>query len=126
MKKDGFEIVESEIRREKAEALGRAGERLGRALQEVEAFRRRFLDAILAVQESDHDGSETVSALAERSLVEYARLCEGARALRHALIVQREAVGLWRHEDVERQYPSPGPLTLPKGTGGPENSRTPS
>lgn len=31
-------------------------------------------------------------------------------------IRQWEAVGLWKHDDVDRQYPLPGPLTLPKAT----------
>jgi hypothetical protein len=43
MKKPSFETVETEIRKEKAEALGRAGERLERALQELEAFRQECL-----------------------------------------------------------------------------------
>lgn len=43
MKKQGFEAVESEIRKEKAEALGRAGERLECALQALESFRRELL-----------------------------------------------------------------------------------
>lgn len=36
MKKVRFEAVESEIRKEKAEALGRTGERLERVLHELE------------------------------------------------------------------------------------------
>ena len=56
MKEFGFENVESEIRKEKAEALGRAGERLERALQELEAFRQEFLGLLAAAQESVHGG----------------------------------------------------------------------
>jgi hypothetical protein len=29
------------------------------------------------------------------------------RELRHFLIIQREAIGLRRHEDVDRHYPMP-------------------
>lgn len=50
----------------------------------------------------------------DRKLREYARLQLEAKQLRHALIIQRETVGLRRHEDVDRQYPLPGPLTLPE------------
>jgi hypothetical protein len=113
MKKPDWKTIESEIRQEKAEALGRAGERLEQALREVEAFRQEFLGSVHAAQASDLDGQEGVRARIERKLAEHARLCEQARALRHSLIIQREAVGLWKHEDVDRQYPLPGPLALP-------------
>lgn len=116
MKKCGFETVESEIRKEKAEALGRAGERLERALSELEACRQKFFVLLAAAGESVRDGEERFSRVVEDNLAEYFRLCEQARELRHWLIVQREAVGLWRHEDVERQYPLPLPLKLPMAT----------
>ena len=54
MKKRGFEDIESEIRKEKAETLGRAGECLERALQELEAFRQEFPGLLAAAQESVH------------------------------------------------------------------------
>ena len=108
-----FEAVELEIRKEKAEALGRAGERLEQTLQRLDAFRQEFYRLLKTVRISVRDGEEWCSNEVEQKLAEYARLYEQAKALRHSLIIQREAVGLWRHEDVERQYPLPSPLTLP-------------
>jgi hypothetical protein len=113
MKKPAFEQIESEIRKEKAETLGRAGDRLQRALVEIERIRRE----ILSLAERDtvpttEDREPLRQQMAER-LAEHARLCEEAKRLRHTLIIQREAVGLWRHEDVDRQYPMPGPLSVP-------------
>jgi len=113
MKKPGIEQVEAEIRKEKAETLGRAGERLEQALLEVEGIRRAILSLAgkphgPSVEDQDRQRRE----LAEK-LAEHARLCEQAKRLRHTLIIQREAVGLWRHEDVDRQYPMPRPLSLP-------------
>jgi hypothetical protein len=56
MTRRGFEAVESEIRKEKAEALGRAGERLEQALQELEAFRQELLGLVAATRQCVHDG----------------------------------------------------------------------
>ena len=113
MQKPAFEQVESEIRKEKAETLGRAGERLEQALQKLEGIRRGIL--CLAGESLDpslRDREPVRLAMAEK-VAEHARLCEEAKRLRHTLIIQREAVGLWRHEDVDRQYPMPRPLSLP-------------
>ncbi len=116
MKKHAFEQVESEIRKEKAEALGRAGERLEQILLEIEAFRLEILcQAEKRLEPSLGDRDRLARDMKER-LAEHARLCEEAKRLRHTLIIQREAVGLWRHEDVDRQYPMPRPLSLPSVT----------
>lgn len=75
--------VEREIRHEKARSLGKAGEELERACAEAWArFRSGHADAYRAARE---------------------------RALerRHILILQREAMGLFAHADVDRQYPLP-------------------
>ena len=116
MKKHAFEQVESEIRKEKAEALGRAGERLEQILLEIEAFRQEILcQAEERLEPSLGERDRLARDMKER-LAEHARLCDQAKHLRHTLIIQREAVGLWRHEDVDRQYPMPRPLLLPSGT----------
>ena len=122
MKKPAVEQVESEIRKEKAETLGRAGERLERALLEIEGMRRDLLCLCLAGKPLDpsvEDKDGRRREMAEK-LAEHARLCEEAKRLRYTLIIQREAVGLWRHEDVDRQYPMPRPLALPIGCHGGE------
>ncbi len=116
MKRHHFETVESEIRKEKAEALGKAGERLERAIQDLEAFRQQLRNLVGAGAAPVPDGWDRCPADLEQKLTEYARPDEQARQLRHALIIQREAVGPWKHDDVDRQYPLPEPLTLPKTT----------
>jgi len=116
MRKHAFEQVESEIRKEKAEALGRAGERLEQILLEIEAFRQEILcQAEKRLEPSLGERDRLARDMKER-LAEHARLCDQAKHLRHTLIIHREAVGLWRHEDVDRQYPMPRPLPLPTGT----------
>ena len=116
MKKHAFEQIESEIRKEKAEASGRAGERLEVTLLELEAFRREILCLVEKRLDPSFGEKDRLARDMIERLAEHARLCEEANRLGHTLIIQREAVGLWRHEDVDRQYPMPRPLSLPSVT----------
>lgn len=116
MKKHAFEQVESEIRKEKAETLGRAGERLEQTLLDIEAIRQEILCQAEKRLEPSLGHSDRLARDMKAILAEHAHLCDQAKHLRHTLIIQREAVGLWRHEDVDRQYPMPRPLPLPAGT----------
>ena len=102
-----FGTVESEIQREKAESLGRAGGRLEEALLKLQVLQCSLSDFVSSAGETSPDQEEQFSAEWAPKWVEYVKLREQAKALRHALIIQREAVGLWRHEDVHRQYPLP-------------------
>lgn len=86
--------IDEEIRREKAAALGRAGERLDEALRETEDLGRRL----------DAAGDESV----RRELADaYEAARQRAQAARYALVIQREAIGLRHHRDVERLFPEP-------------------
>jgi hypothetical protein len=110
--KQNFERIEAEIRKEKAEALGRTGERLERILLELADLRKALVGISTTISSSREtargDDSDAFCVKIER----YARLREQAQRIRHHLVIQREAVGLRRHEDVERQYPLPPPLTF--------------
>ena len=86
--------IEEEIRREKAAALGRAGERLDEALREVHERERR-LDTATEPRERAH------------LFEEYERAVVRARAARHALLIQREAIGLRNHRAVDQLFPEP-------------------
>lgn len=86
--------VEEEIRREKAAALGRAGERLDQAIRDTEEIRRR-LDAAT-------DPAER-ARLFDRYEVARGR----AKAARDALMIQREAIGLRNHRAVDQLFPEP-------------------
>ena len=109
-----FETVQTEIQREKAEALGRAGERLEQVLRDLETTRQELLRLVGDAKDDDPREKAELTILAEEKWAMYSRLWEQAREIRHSLIIQREAVGLWRHEDVERQYPTPARLALSK------------
>lgn len=85
---DALQAIEAEIRREKAEALGRAGERLEDALNALESARASFAEI------------EAREQLAARLAV-----CRDLAHLAYQyLIIQREAVGVRSHLDVERSY----------------------
>ena len=86
-------IVE-EIAREKAATLGRAGERLEAALVEVAEIARAWHGA---------DDAPTRVDLASA----YERAWLAAEAARQTLLIQREAVGLRHHRDMDVQFPRP-------------------
>ena len=80
--------IEAEIRQEKAETLRRAGERLEDALNALESARAAI------------GGMEAREQLAARLAV-----CRDLAHLAYQyLIIQREAVGVRSHLDVERSY----------------------
>ena len=93
-RREGFEKLEEEILREKAAALGRAGERLESALEEAREL-GRALDA-----ERDPERRAALLRLYEAAR----RRADSARLM---LVVQREAIGLRYHRDVDLQFPQP-------------------
>jgi hypothetical protein len=94
--------VEVEIRRAKAEALGRVGERLDAALAELVEQDRR-LDAMLAALGPGRHADPGVA----RAIDARNRLRGEAVRLVQQLVIQREALGLVRHATVHEQYPVP-------------------
>ena len=85
---DALQAIGSEIRQEKAETLRRAGERLEDALNALESARAAI------------GGMEACEQLAARLAV-----CRDRAHLAYQyLIIQREAVGVRSHLDVERSY----------------------
>jgi hypothetical protein len=88
------ERIKEEIVREKAAALGRAGERLEAALAEVAAAGRAWHAAVHAAERARLGG-------------EYDRAWRAADAARLALLIQREAVGLRDQRVVDQQFPRP-------------------
>lgn len=93
-RREGFERLEQEIVKEKAAALGRAGERLEAALADAEAL-RRALDA------------ETDPLRRTELLPRYRTARHQALLARTMLLIQREAIGLRHHRDVDQQFPEP-------------------
>jgi hypothetical protein len=88
------ERIKEEIVREKAAALGRAGERLEAALAEVSALARAVRDA------GDAESRDRLRR-------DYDVAWRAADAARLALLIQREAVGLRDQRVVDQQFPRP-------------------
>jgi hypothetical protein len=93
-RREGFERLQEEILKEKAAALGRAGERLEAALADAEAL-GQALDA------------EADPARRADLLRRYQGARQQALLARTMLLIQREAIGLRHHRDVDQQFPEP-------------------
>ncbi len=91
---EGFERLEQEIVKEKAAALGRAGERLEAALDEARTL-------ALAVD------AETDPERRAARVREYETARRRAATARMMLLIQREAIGLRHHRVVDQQFPEP-------------------
>jgi hypothetical protein len=89
--------MSSELAREKASGLGRTGQLLEEAIDRLKVL-RRSIDTLRA---TDRD----------EAIAEYSTVRKRALELRWYLEVQREAMGLRRHTDLEQFFPIPGPLT---------------
>ncbi len=92
-----LERTEAELRAEKAAALARIAGTLEGLLAELSRRRESFGGL------SSEERPPAVEA--------YDALREQARLYRWYLVVQREALGLVRHDDVDRHYPPPEPLS---------------
>ena len=88
--------IEVEIRKEKASALRRVAEKLESQLLELASLSERVARAKPVER--------------ERLIAAHRLLRAEAEKQRWYLVVQREAMGLTRHDDVDRLYPLPPPL----------------
>lgn len=134
MGRDDVRKIEEEIRQEKAEALGRAGEKLEQVLAQLRALRPDLaaLDKELGAAEQvvDSGAAEQVRRR-DRLLGEYDALWRKAQTYRQHLIIHREALGFQKHGDVDRLYPLPERLSRrgrgiergPSGWTGPSGLR---
>lgn len=103
------EKLKAEIQREKAEALGRAGERLEDLLRKLVELRSTIESLGGKVKEvSPERGSllEDIRLLAQ----EHNAFRKKAITYHRYLVIQREAVGFRDHRDMERLYRVPDPI----------------
>jgi len=110
MKKPIIDAIEAEIQQERAEALGRAGERLEEALRLLWALRGELEGRGGTLHTGSRDQEAGNGALEEANTSRYRAWHAHVVELRHFLIIQREAVGFRRHDDVDRHYPMPPDL----------------
>jgi len=95
-REEALQRTEKEILAEKAATLGRAGERLEAALHLCTELREYLEQASEPAREA--------------ALTRYREARTRAMAARHALIIQREAIGLRNHRLVDQQFPEPPAL----------------
>lgn len=103
---EGLRAIEAEIMGEKAEALGRAGQRLEEALRVLENARGTIDEIEIRLRDCG-SSPEELSLLREARADLTARLKvlrDQADQAYQFLIIQREAVGVRNHLDVERCY----------------------
>jgi hypothetical protein len=95
---DGYARLEQELHQERASALGRIGRTLESWLTRMEVIR-------VAASRPDADHV--------RLAAEHAAARAAALRWRWYLEVQREAVGIRRHDRLDEMYPVPPPLACP-------------
>lgn len=101
--KETLQKIEAEIKKEKAEALGRSGDRLGDALKALAALGEE-IDAKI---KSARTLTFTIRQEINRDIEFFNQKREEVLKFRYYLIVHREALGLRKHTDVDRVFPIP-------------------
>ncbi len=108
--KDSSEKTDLEILQERAEVLGRAGEKLSAALRSLNLIEEIIEDRLQSYLECKERGDpQPKGALREINLEirRYNEAREYAKLRLYYLIVTREAMGFRRNKTVEEQYPIP-------------------
>jgi hypothetical protein len=108
--RNSLAAIEREILEEIASQSGRYGDRLDALLGEMATLRRIIEPAIAQLRQdgmSDGDACQALNA----SIAQYSQLRAQAQRVQHYLIIHREAMGFWNHDDVFRFYPIPAALT---------------
>ena len=101
--KETLEKIEAEIKKEKAEALGRSGDRLSNALKALlilgEEIDARIKSALTLTPK--------IRQQLNRDIEFFNQKREEVLKFRYYLIVHREALGLRKHTEVDRLFPVP-------------------
>jgi len=108
--KDSAEKTDLEILQERAEVLGRAGQKLSAALKSMDLIEEVIEDLFRSHVEGRKRGNPPPKgALREinREIRRYNEAREYAKLRLYYLIVTREAMGFRRNKTVEEQYPIP-------------------
>jgi hypothetical protein len=108
------ESTEIDIVKEMAEGLGSTGLRLEEVLEQLAALGKK-IDAVLIAPHNGDDVHDPIRDAKLRAWVrDYNMLVDKATDTRNWLLIQREACGFRKHRDVDRYYPIPPKMKLPK------------
>jgi hypothetical protein len=109
------DALEKEIQREMASALGRAENKLNRALTELEAIGEEIAGLAAGCERGEGGLAERINA----RVAAYNVQRDVARQCLWELVVHREALGIRRNEGLRRFYPIP-----PRKEGVPHHRRS--
>src|SRR5919108_5732459 len=108
--RNALAAIEREILEEIACQSGRYGERLDALLGAMAALRPTIERAVAQLRQHGQGDADACHAL-NADIARYNRLRAQAQQVQHYLIIHREAMGFWNHDDVFRCYPIPAALT---------------
>jgi hypothetical protein len=108
--RNALAAIEREILAEIASQSGRYGDRLEALLSEL-ATLRHTLEHAIAHRRQDGVGHTEAWQTLNDGIAQYNRLRAQAQQVQHYLIIHREAMGFWNHDDVFRFYPIPAAFT---------------
>src|SRR5215475_13399768 len=108
--RNALAAIEREILEEIASQAGRYGHRLDVLLGEMATLRQTIEPTIAHLRQNEVDDADAYQAL-NAGIAQYNRLRAQAQQVQHYLIIHREAMGFWNHDDVFRFYPIPAALT---------------
>jgi hypothetical protein len=108
--RNALSAIEREILEEIASQSGRYGDRLNALLGEMATLRQTIEPTIAQLRQNGVGDTEGWSAL-NAGITQYNRLRAQAQQVQHYLIIHREEMGFWTHDDVFRFYPIPAALT---------------
>jgi hypothetical protein len=108
--RNALAAVEREILEEIACQSGRYGDRLDVLLGAMTALRSAIQEALDRERSGGRGDADACAAL-NVTIAQYNQLRTQAQQVQHYLIIHREAMGFWNHDDVFRCYPIPAALT---------------
>ena len=107
--RNALAAIEREILAEIASQSGRYGDRLDALLDEMQAL-RHTIEGAMAPCTRHVTPTERTIAEVKAHITAYNELRRQAQQVQHYLIIHREAMGFWHHDDVFRCYPIPAAL----------------
>jgi hypothetical protein len=108
--RNALAAIEREILEEIASQAGRYGDRLDVLLGEMATLRQTIEPIMAQLRQDGVDDADAYQAL-NAGIAQHNRLRAQAQQVQHYLIIHREAMGFWNHDDVFRFYPIPAALT---------------
>jgi hypothetical protein len=122
--RNALAAIEREILQEIASQSGRYGDRLTALLGDMATLRQALEPALAQLRQDRLSDAAACQALTA-GIVQYNQLRAQAQRVQHYLIIHREAMGFWNHDDVFRFYPIPTALTPLPSTHIPEPPKHP-